>query len=54
MANVVITGCSRGIGLELARSFAHSGHKVLAVSRNPEPVLALENKNRIHILKVIY
>ena len=45
MANVVITGCSRGIGLELARLISDNGHKVLAISRNPEPVLALENKN---------
>ena len=45
MANVVITGCSRGIGLELARLFAENGHDILAISRNPEPVLGLEKKN---------
>ena len=45
MANVVITGCSRGIGLQLAKLFADDGHKVLALSRNPEPVslLGIEN-----------
>ena len=41
MANVVITGCSRGIGLQLAKLFAEDGHKVLALSRNPEPVTSL-------------
>ena len=45
MAKIVITGCSRGIGLELARLFADSGHEVLALSRNPDPVLSLESPN---------
>ena len=45
MANVVITGCSRGIGFELARLFAENGHKVLAISRNPEPVTSLGINN---------
>jgi len=31
--NVVLTGTSRGIGLELALLFAKNGHKVLALSR---------------------
>ena len=44
MANVIITGCSRGIGFELAKQFADEGHQVLALSRNPEPVLALRNE----------
>jgi NAD(P)-dependent dehydrogenase (short-subunit alcohol dehydrogenase family) len=34
--NVVITGTSRGIGLELAQLALGAGHKVLAVARNPE------------------
>ncbi len=41
MAKVIITGCSRGIGYELARQFAEEGHDILALSRNPEPVLAI-------------
>lgn len=45
MANVIITGSSRGIGFELARLFAEDGHKVLALSRNNEPVSGLKNKN---------
>jgi len=45
MANVIITGCSRGIGYELARLFAQSGHKVLALSRNDKPVKDLNEAN---------
>lgn len=45
MANVIITGTSRGIGLEMARLFAEDGHRVLALSRNPAPVAALNNRS---------
>jgi NAD(P)-dependent dehydrogenase (short-subunit alcohol dehydrogenase family) len=41
MGKVVITGTSRGIGLELVREFASGGHQVLALSRNEKPVTAL-------------
>lgn len=34
MKNIVITGTSRGIGLELALQFANAGHHVIAISRN--------------------
>lgn len=44
MANVIITGCSRGIGYEMARLFANDGHKVLALSRNAEPMKSLNNE----------
>ena len=45
MKNVVITGTSRGIGLEMVKKFAESGHRILALSRNEKPVqeLGLEN-----------
>lgn len=33
MKNIIITGTSRGIGLELALQFASAGHHVLAISR---------------------
>lgn len=36
--NIIITGTSRGIGLELVKLFAEKGHKVLALSRNTKPV----------------
>jgi short-subunit dehydrogenase len=45
MKNVVITGTSRGIGFELAKMFANNEHKVLAISRNTEPLSALNHKN---------
>ncbi len=51
MKNVVITGTSRGIGFELAKMFANNGHKVLAISRNIEPLSALNHEN-ISILSV--
>ncbi len=43
--NIVITGTSRGIGLELAQIFANSGHNVLALSRNTTPVTNLNHNN---------
>ena len=45
MANVIITGSSRGIGFELAKLFADEGHHVLALSRNDEPISDLGHKN---------
>lgn len=45
MANVIITGSSRGIGYELARLFAQNGHKVLALSRNDKPIKELNEGN---------
>ncbi|NAS14148.1 SDR family NAD(P)-dependent oxidoreductase [Poritiphilus flavus] len=45
MANVIITGCSRGIGYELARLFAEEGHQVLALSRNDGPIADLGHPN---------
>ncbi len=38
MAKLIITGCSRGIGLELARQSAEAGHGVLALTRNVQPL----------------
>lgn len=45
MKNVIITGTSRGIGFELAKLFANQNHNVLAISRNIEPLEALNHKN---------
>lgn len=42
MGRVIITGTSRGIGFELVRQFAASGHQVLALSRNDKPVKSLQ------------
>ncbi|WP_431136264.1 SDR family NAD(P)-dependent oxidoreductase [Psychroserpens mesophilus] len=43
--NIIITGTSRGIGLELTRLFANQGHNVLALSRNATPVRNLNLDN---------
>lgn len=45
MKYVVITGTSRGIGLEMVKLFSGAGHKVLALSRNTEPVESLKLRN---------
>lgn len=45
MANIIITGSSRGIGYQMAQLFANNGHKVLALSRNNEPIASLNNPN---------
>lgn len=39
MKHVIITGTSRGIGLELALLFAAAGHRVLSLSRTVSPRL---------------
>lgn len=43
--NIVITGTSRGIGYEMVKLFSEKGHRVIALSRNPEPVKNLDLKN---------
>lgn len=43
--NIVITGTSRGIGLELVKYFSQAEHEVLALSRNELPVQNLDLKN---------
>jgi 3-oxoacyl-[acyl-carrier protein] reductase len=45
MKNVIITGTSRGIGIELVKLFTDAGHNVLALSRNATPVRDLSLKN---------
>lgn len=45
MANIIITGTSRGIGLELVKLLAGEGHRVLALSRNKRPVVQLKLPN---------
>ncbi|MEM7101368.1 MAG: SDR family oxidoreductase [Pseudomonadota bacterium] len=41
MANVLITGANRGIGLQLAQQYAARGDRVLACCRNPSEAEAL-------------
>ena len=49
MANVVITGTSRGIGFELCRIFAERGDRVWALSRNIGPLEAA-NLNGVEVI----
>jgi NAD(P)-dependent dehydrogenase (short-subunit alcohol dehydrogenase family) len=44
MKNIIVTGTSRGIGLDLALQFANAGHHVLALSRKT-PQILIENSN---------
>jgi NAD(P)-dependent dehydrogenase (short-subunit alcohol dehydrogenase family) len=44
MKNIIITGTSRGIGLELALHFASAGHHVLAISRKTPKELTKEKE----------
>lgn len=39
---VVITGTSRGIGFEMVKQFLANGHQVIAISRNQNKLLELE------------
>jgi len=43
--NIIITGTSRGIGLELVQIFANLGYNILALSRNEHPVNDLNFDN---------
>lgn len=45
MKNIIITGTSRGIGLELVKILADQGHQILALSRNTAPIKKLNLKN---------
>ena len=40
--HIIVTGSSRGIGLELVKILAKKGHRVLALSRNSKPVKVLD------------
>ena len=42
--NIIITGTSSGIGLELAKFFIKSKHNVLAISRNNSDLRSLNLK----------
>lgn len=44
---IIVTGTSRGIGLELVQILANAGHEILALSRNEKPVKDLQH-DHIH------
>ena len=41
MGNIVVTGCSRGIGFDLIQVLSEQGHRVVALSRNQSPIKEL-------------
>ena len=43
--HIIITGTSRGIGVEMGKQLSKQGHHILALSRNEAPVKALKLKN---------
>lgn len=43
--NIIITGTSRGIGLEMVKQFAEQGHQVLALSREIKSIQNLQFAN---------
>jgi len=45
MKRIIVTGTSRGIGLQLVQQLAEQGHQVLALSRNAEPCKSLNKQN---------
>lgn len=48
MSTVLITGTSRGIGLEFTKQYAEDGWHVIACCREPERALALQNLAKTH------
>ena len=53
MKKVLITGCSKGIGLETALAFARGGYKVFATMRNPEKAPALARQAEVESLDMV-
>ena len=43
--NIIITGAGKGIGFALTKAFLNDGHHVVAISRNIDQLLALNNHN---------
>ena len=52
MKSVIITGTSKGIGLETALAFARSGYKVFATMRNPDKATDLKQKIKDESLNI--
>ena len=57
MANVLITGANKGIGLELVTQYADAGDTVFAFARNPQKAdklnaLAKQGRVKVHAMDV--
>jgi len=53
MKTVIITGASRGIGLDTAIAFGRAGYRVFATMRNPEKALDLKKKIATESLNIV-
>lgn len=53
MKSVIISGTSRGIGLETALAFGRAGYKVFATMRNPESATAFKQKIKEESLTIV-
>jgi len=52
MATVLITGASRGLGLEFCKQYAAEGWQVLACCRNPETTVKLADIPRVRVFSL--
>jgi NAD(P)-dependent dehydrogenase (short-subunit alcohol dehydrogenase family) len=52
MANILITGSNRGIGLELVRQYSEQGHTVYAACRAPGEADALKQIKAVKLVEV--
>jgi len=43
MKSILVTGASKGIGLEFSQQYLHQGYRVFAASRKPENSLELQH-----------
>ena len=48
MKNIIITGTSSGIGLELVKIYSKNGYRVISLSRSDLPVLGLDGVEHIN------
>ena len=53
MKSVIITGTSKGIGLETALSFGRAGYKVYATMRNPKSAIAFKQQIEKESLPIV-
>ncbi len=53
MKTVIITGTSKGIGLESALAFGRAGYKVFATMRNPQNATSFEQKIKEESLNIV-
>ena len=54
MKNIIITGTSSGIGLELVKIYSKSGYKVISLSRSDLPAKGLVGVEHINFDTVSY